>query len=89
MIGLAKVRTLWILGVMLVCLGALIHSHADSWATYVVTTTLSSSGKMEVVDYPLDYLFVDMGLAMMALGGIAFTLGIIGWLYPSRTERDF
>jgi hypothetical protein len=89
MIGFAKVRTLWILGLMLVCSGALFHSHAESWATSVVTTNLSSSGKMAVVDYPLDNLFEDSGIAMMGLGAITFTLGIVGWLYPPRHERGF
>jgi hypothetical protein len=76
-----KVRVLWILGVMLVCIGALFHSHAESWATYDVSPTQGA------IDYPLKNLFEDAGIAMMALGAIAFTLGIVGWLYPPRVER--
>jgi hypothetical protein len=87
MTSLPKVRVLWILGVMLVCIGALFHSHADRWSTYEVTTNLTSTGKMDETDYPLDNLFVDAGIAMRALGGIAFTVGIIGWLYPPGVER--
>jgi len=89
MIGFAKVRTLWILGVMLVCFGALFHAYSENWATSIIATSLSSNGKMAVVDYPLAHLFGDSGIAMMGLGGIAFTLGIIGWLYPPRDERGF
>jgi hypothetical protein len=87
MTSFPKVRTLWILGVMLVCIGALFHSHAESWATSIVATNLSSDGKMLVVDYPLDHLFQDSGIAMMGLGAIAFTLGVIGWLYPPHEGR--
>ena len=81
MTGLPKVRVLWIFGVMLVCIGALFHSHAESWAFYDVSATQAA------VNYPLKNLFEDTGIAMMAMGGIAFTLGIIGWLYPPRVER--
>ena len=72
------------MGVMLVCIGALFHSHAESWATSIVATNLSSDGKMAVVDYSLKGLFQDGGIAMMGFGAIAFTLGIVGWIYPPR-----
>jgi hypothetical protein len=85
MTSLPKVRVLWILGVMLVCIGALFHSHAETWAVSVVNDT--PMGKVGTLNYPLDYLFADTGIAMMAMGGIAFTLGIIGWLYPPRDEE--
>ena len=87
MASFPKVRTLWVLGVMLVCVGALFHSHAEEWATHEIATTLSSNGRLAVIDYPLDRLFEDMGIAMMGFGAIAFTLGLIGWLYPPRSER--
>jgi hypothetical protein len=84
MTSFPKVRTLWIMGLMLACFGALFHSHAESWATSMVTTTMSSSGTMPVVDHSLDQLFGDSGMMMMGLGAISFTLGIVGWLYPPR-----
>jgi hypothetical protein len=87
MTSLPKVRVLWILGVMLVCIGALFHSHAESWAVSVSVVNDTPMGKVGTLDYPLDYLFADSGIAMMAMGGIAFTLGIIGWLYPPGGEQ--
>ena len=89
MTSFPKVRTLWILGVMLVCCGALFHSHVESWATREIATTLTTTGKIMAIDYPLDHLFEDAGIAMMGLGAITFTLGIVGWLYPPRYERGF
>lgn len=88
MMSFPKVRTLWVLGVMLVCCGALFHSHAESWAISTVATNLSSTGKMGVLDYSLKGLFQDVGIAMMALGAISFTMGLIGWLYPPHGERS-
>ena len=84
MTSLPKVRTLWILGVMLVCLGALFHSHAESWATSVFSPDYAPTQKIGVVDYPLKNLFQDGGIAIMGFGAIAFTVGLVGWVYPAR-----
>jgi hypothetical protein len=50
MTGFPKVRTLWILGVMLVCCGALFHSHAESWATSVIAPDYAPTQRIGIVD---------------------------------------
>jgi hypothetical protein len=81
---LPRARTAWILGIFLLCIGALFHSYGVAWATAEITTPLSSTGNMPVPDFPLEHLFEDTGIGMMAFGGIAFTLGLVAWIYPVR-----
>jgi hypothetical protein len=79
-----KCRALWILGVLLVCAEAWVHSHADSWATFPYPPSIDPTGKAMYVDEPASHLYQDSGIAMMILGGIAFTLGLAAWIYPPR-----
>jgi hypothetical protein len=84
MSNIPKCRVLWIMGIVLICIGALVHSHADSWATGPYPPSIDPTGKTMYVDTSESQLYEDIGIAMMALGGIAFIFGLVSWVYPPR-----
>jgi uncharacterized membrane protein YphA (DoxX/SURF4 family) len=83
---MTKSLRVFILGILLASVGALFHSHAEEWSFHTIQTSESSSGSMEVIDYPAKYFFQDAGVVMMIIGGIAIALSLVAWLYPPRAD---
>ncbi len=83
---MTKGLRVFILGVVLACAGALVHSHAEEWSLRTIQTPQSSSGSMVVNDFPVQDFLQDAGVMMMPIGGIAIVLSLVAWLYPPRVD---
>jgi hypothetical protein len=82
--GFTKDRVLRLAGSVLVCAGVLVHLQAEKWATCPYPASIDPAGKAMYVDPHISGFFTDAGMVMMILGGIAVTLGMVGWIYPSQ-----
>ena len=83
---LPKCRLLWIMGMLLIALGAFVHSRAETWSERPYPLSVDAAQKSGYIDFGIEHLYVDLAMAMIALGVVAFTLGLTAWVYPARSE---
>ena len=80
----SKSRLLTIIGAIALVLGIVFHAEAESWSVYALPPSVDPTGKAMSIHYDVQDALSSSGLALMILGGIALTLGMISWVYSNR-----